>query len=73
MRWLLVFAMLAFVTIGLVSVYARATRAADCSARAQIEATTCANGTAPFEIPVALAVEVVVLAVVGAEVARARR
>lgn len=73
MRWLLVFAMLGFVTIGLVSVYLRASGAAACSVRAQTELIACASAPAPFEIPLALAVEVVVLAVVGTEVSRARR
>lgn len=73
MRWLLVFAMLGFVTIGLVSVFLRASGAADCSARAQTELIACASRPPPFEIPLALAVEVVVLAVVGSEVSRGRR
>jgi hypothetical protein len=73
MRWLMVFAMLGFVTLGLLSVYVRATGAADCSARAQVQSIACASPPQPFEIPLALAVEVVVLAVVGTEVARARR
>ena len=72
-RWLLVFAMLGFVTIGLVSVFLRASGAADCSARAQTELISCASRPPPFEIPLALAVEVVVLAVVGSEVSRGRR
>lgn len=72
MRWLLVFAMLAFVTMGLLSVFLRASGAADCSVRAQTELIACASPPPPFEIPLALAVEIVVLAVVGSEVSRAR-
>lgn len=72
-RWLLVIAMLGFVTIGLVSVYLRASGAADCSARSQAEPVACASAPPPFEIPMALGVEIVVLAVVGTEVSRARR
>lgn len=73
MRWLLVLAMLAFVTLGLVSIFVRASGAADCSARAQTELIACASPPAPIEIPLALVVEVVALAVVGTEVARVRR
>jgi hypothetical protein len=73
MRWLLVFAMLGFVTIGLVSVFFRVSGAADCSARAQTELISCAPAPPPFEIPLALGVEIVALAVVGTEVSRARR
>ncbi|MDP9481994.1 MAG: hypothetical protein M3P84_02095 [Chloroflexota bacterium] len=73
MRWLVVFAMLGFVTIGLVSVYLRASGAANCSVRAQTELIACASAPPPFEIPLALAVEIIALAVVGSEVSRARR
>ncbi len=73
MRWLVVIAMLGFVTVGLLSVYARASGAADCAAPAQAQPATCAGAPPPFEIPLALGVEIVVLAVVGAEVSRARR
>jgi hypothetical protein len=73
MRWLLVLAMLGFVTIGLVSVYVRASGAADCSARVQAQPVSCASAPPPFEIPLALGIEIVVLAVVGTEVSRARR
>ena len=73
LRSLLLFVALALVTAALATEYVRQATASDCSDRARTEAIVCGDAPAPFELPFTLAVEVVVLAVVGREVLLARR
>ena len=68
MRWLLVFAALGFMTLALVFEGQRIATSADCAQKAQADAGLCPAGPAPFEIPLTLGAEIVILVVVGREV-----
>ena len=67
LRWLLLLAALGFMTLALLFEGQRIATAADCRQRADAEGLVCPNVPAPFEIPLTLAAEVVILAVAGRE------
>ena len=69
LRWLLVFAALGFMTLALAFEGQRIATNADCVERAPNEGLTCPAAPAPFEVPLTLAAEIVILAVAGREIA----
>lgn len=73
LRWLLVFAALGFVTIGLATEAFRIADAASCAERAQSEPLVCPAAPGPYEIPLTLAIEVVVVAIAALEIGGTRR
>jgi hypothetical protein len=67
LRWLLVFAALGFMTLALLFEGQRIATTADCLARAEADGSSCPPGPGPYEIPLTLGAEVVILVVVGRE------
>ena len=65
LRWLLVFAALGFMTVALVFQGQRIAAAADCAQRDKTDGRSCPAGPAPFEVPLTLAAEIVILVVAG--------
>ncbi len=73
LRWLLVFAALGFVTIGLGIEALRIAEAASCAERAQSAPLACPAPPGPYEIPLTLVIEIVVVAVAALEIVGSRR
>ncbi len=68
LRSLLVFAALGFVTVGLAVEAIRISDAATCADRSLSEPITCPAPPGPYEIPLTLAIEVVVAVIAVSEV-----
>lgn len=73
LRWVLLFAALVLVTIGLAIEWVRIADLAACTERAQTEPIACPAPPPPYEVPLALAIDVVVVIVAAIEIHGARR
>ncbi len=73
LRWVLVFAALGFMTLALLFEGQRIATTTGCIERAQGDGSACPTSPAPFEVPLTLAAEIVILVVAGREALTLRR
>lgn len=70
---MLVLAALGFMTLALLFEGQRIATAADCRQRAEADGATCPNDPAPFEVPLTLGAEIVILVVAAREMVALRQ